>query len=170
MVLERVKGGWICRCDCGNKTFAGTSSLRFARKRSCGCLVNEQRVRAGKANFLGEGIAARNALIAHYRKRAERKRREFLLTDEQCDQLFKGNCHYCGKNPECVRGSWSSSYVYNTIDRKDNGQGYSIENCVSSCMDCNRSKRDKSYASFMESLNGDNGGTESKNKETGTGN
>ena len=31
------QAGWICRCDCGQETFASTGYLRGCRKKSCGC-------------------------------------------------------------------------------------------------------------------------------------
>lgn len=32
---------WICRCDCGNTTIAGSGKLKTGHTKSCGCLVSE---------------------------------------------------------------------------------------------------------------------------------
>jgi len=40
---------WICKCDCGNKTTAATSSLTTGHTKSCGCLSLEKaKNRTGK--------------------------------------------------------------------------------------------------------------------------
>ncbi len=36
------KARWICKCDCGNETTAGTTELRKGSVSSCGCLRREQ--------------------------------------------------------------------------------------------------------------------------------
>ena len=44
-VLEKssLKSGtsylWLCKCDCGNETYATLASLRSGHKKSCGCLL-----------------------------------------------------------------------------------------------------------------------------------
>lgn len=57
--------------------------------------------------------------------------KEFTLTMEQAEVLFKGPCHYCGDKFEELIG----------IDRVDNNIGYLIENCVSCCKECNFMKQ-----------------------------
>ena len=32
---------WLCQCDCGEKTYAGTNELNSGKKKSCGCLRTE---------------------------------------------------------------------------------------------------------------------------------
>ncbi len=41
-VLESVKGGWLCRCDCGNAVTVTGSHLREGRVVSCGCYHAER--------------------------------------------------------------------------------------------------------------------------------
>src|SRR5437016_4681468 len=95
--------------------------------------------------FKGDGVSARNDLIASYKKSARKRGLPFELTIEQCDALFKGNCHYCGAKPSLVYKNPFTRYVYNTIDRKDSKYGYDEHNCVSACWDCNQKKHTKSY-------------------------
>lgn len=41
---------WKCICDCGNETTLPSTALISGNTRSCGCLLNEARVVAGRAN------------------------------------------------------------------------------------------------------------------------
>ena len=47
VVLDQVRPDargnkvWVCRCDCGKKTFASAAVLTNGRKQSCGCLKKE---------------------------------------------------------------------------------------------------------------------------------
>lgn len=66
---------------------------------------------------------------------------EALLTFEQfLDFIRQDRCRYCS-----VKVEWSvcslarSGYGYH-LDRKDNAQGYSVENCVVCCWSCNQTK------------------------------
>ncbi|MGJ4945153.1 HNH endonuclease signature motif containing protein [Bradyrhizobium sp. HKCCYLS1011] len=48
-----------------------------------------------------------------------------------------------------MTGKFKSQYVCNGIDRKDNGQGYTIENCVPCCSVCNHAKHTMGYEQFI---------------------
>ena len=104
-------------------------------------------------------------LFKRYKRDAVRKRRialSFNITYEQFESLIKGNCYYCGEVPKNVfvwnerdtrSGKiYTSSCLYNGIDRLDNDKGYLIENCVSCCTACNRFKGSKSLAELYDEL------------------
>ena len=64
-------------------------------------------------------------------------------------------CHYCGIREGDFIRIWGKFYGGKTrgkrleIDRKDNGKGYTVENCVLSCPICNNAKSDKfTYEEF----------------------
>ena len=63
-----------------------------------------------------------------YKYNAKKRDKIFCLSYEEFLLLIKGKCFYCG----------SDEHV--GIDRKDNKIGYTIENSVSCCWDCNRLK------------------------------
>lgn len=63
-----------------------------------------------------------------YRARARQKGREFSLTFEEFSLMLSSICYYCG------------SSVKIGIDRKDNSQGYLIDNSTPCCWRCNRGK------------------------------
>jgi hypothetical protein len=78
-----------------------------------------------------------------YRRGAQKRGFEFTLTIEQFRVLTSGNCRYCGGSPGTVFRNYrefNGAYVYNGIDRLDNAQGYTPDNCVTCCKICNQMK------------------------------
>lgn len=82
--------------------------------------------------------------------------RKFTISGERKknlrEKLYKRDgytCRYCGIKEEDFLPIWG--YFYNNknrgpkleIDRKDNNQGYSEQNCVLACPICNNAKSDK---------------------------
>jgi hypothetical protein len=58
-------------------------------------------------------------------------------------------CHYCGSPLKWPRRGITKGVGHN-LDRKDSSQGYSPENCVVSCGECNRIKSSKySYEQML---------------------
>lgn len=41
-VISNAKGGWLCRCDCGNEKVVRTQCLKVGTAKSCGCLKAEK--------------------------------------------------------------------------------------------------------------------------------
>lgn len=76
-----------------------------------------------------------------YKKRAEKKQLAFLLSKEQFYKYQMSPCYYCGKE--------SSTTHINGVDRKDNGKGYTEDNCVTCCSFCNYLKRDVNDHDFI---------------------
>jgi len=72
---------------------------------------------------------------------AQRRNLIFALTQEQCEQLLLGNCHYCGvPSTEFRNRKDRSTAGINGIDRVDNTRGYVVDNVVSCCKTCNYAK------------------------------
>lgn len=64
---------------------------------------------------------------------AKRRNLEWNIPKETYFQLIKMNCHYC------------SFFLNETgigLDRKDNTKGYTVDNVVPCCKDCNRTRSD----------------------------
>lgn len=76
-----------------------------------------------------------------YLRRACLKDLEFELTQANFDTLRAGICFYCHKV--------NTSSHQNGIDRKDNSQGYTLNNCVTCCRECNQMKSDMSAEEFI---------------------
>lgn len=71
-----------------------------------------------------------------YTNKAKARNTPFLLTRKAFERLvLSPNCYYCGEEGKNKTGLIG-------IDRKDNSQGYTENNCVPCCKECNRRKLD----------------------------
>lgn len=135
---------WRCECECGNQIETCSTNLRTGNTKSCGCL---QRERVGKNSHLYSG----GLLQAEYRRQisgARRRSLEFNLSVSELEILFTSNCFYCKSAPkEDNRG-----LVRNGVDRMDNAEGYTVDNCVACCKVCNRLKGAMSADCFIEHI------------------
>lgn len=141
---EYHEANWVCKCSCGNETIVYGSSLRSGKTKSCGCIP--------RWNKLPEGEASFNNLYKVYLLSAAKRNLEFALTKEQVRKLTKENCHYCGSKPLGLHKAThriNGNYIYNGIDRIDNNKGYTIDNVVACCQDCNYAKGTKTRKEFL---------------------
>jgi hypothetical protein len=147
---------WSCECDCGNIVDVRSDSLLGGNTRSCGCLREEASRRnvekAIEAKIKYDNLAI-GAAYSATRTHAERRDIEFGLTYEEYKAIIQQDCHYCSA-PARLRGYVRSDgsdfrFYGNTIDRKDNDEGYYVWNCVAACPRCNQSKQDRSYEAFV---------------------
>lgn len=121
---------WNCKCDCGNEIIVSTNSLNSKTTGSCGCYSRD-------LNRLPSGQAELNRIISSYKSNAINRGLKWELSLEEAVNLFKGNCYYCNSNP------------LNGIDRVDNNQGYTLDNCVPCCKICNMMKKDLTINEFI---------------------
>ena len=136
---------WECVCDCGNKCIVSGVNLRTGNTTSCGC-YNLEKIK--ESNTLSSDEAVVYHKYSGYKYRAERKGWVFELTIPQFSALLLSDCHYCGIKPQpfVLR---THSLDINGIDRKNSDIGYTIDNCVPCCADCNFLKRDIPYNNFI---------------------
>ena len=140
---------WKCRCDCGRIKKARSSRLKSGATKNCGCQRPERRnpseyisLDSGESNF--------RLVYGDYLYSAQRRGLVFELTESHAHRLFSSPCHYCGIPPQAERNNCNGgAFTYNGIDRKDNDKGYTLDNCVPCCADCNYKKSTDSYAHFM---------------------
>lgn len=84
-----------------------------------------------------------STVINGLKRGASRRNLEWSLTDDQTKELISSTCFYCGISPtESVRG-------FLGIDRIDNFIGYTYDNCVACCWDCNRAKNIMEQTRFL---------------------
>lgn len=144
---------WICQCECGERIVVRGANLRSGNSKSCGCLkagrAAQQAVELSKSNRLPKGEAALNHLFAIYKKNARRRGYKFNLSQDEFRGLVIQPCSYCGRPPSSVVEVNDSSLIYTGIDRTNNEEGYSIDNCIPCCKICNRAKRGMPYEEFM---------------------
>ncbi len=142
----------MCQCECGQIKGIMESSLRNGDTKSCGCLQREFSATLNPA--IPNGGSARNTLYKNYQASAYRKKLQFELSKYEFWELTVQLCHYCGKEPiQKINNKYSGgAYIYNGIDRKNNKLGYTKDNCVPCCKNCNTLKRDMSYQGFIDCL------------------
>jgi hypothetical protein len=136
---------WLCKCDCGKETITASSNLKNGTVVSCGCYSR-------KIHSLPNGEAAKNDLLGSYKRNAKNRNLSFELSKEEFLELTKQNCFYCGKEPSTIRKNNSNNgdYIYNGIDRIDSSKGYTKENTVSCCSQCNMFKNKYLQSDFFE--------------------
>lgn len=149
---KSIKHYVVVRCECGSEPReVEISTLLSGRSQSCGCLHREIKQKP-------PGRAALTYILHTYKKAARNRNLEFDLSREQFADLVFSNCHYCGREPDKTTENRSQAIKQNVnghikwsgVDRKDNSVGYTPENCVAACTQCNMAKRDTSYNDFIE--------------------
>lgn len=146
-VLEFSKKGnrgrtyWKCICDCGNITVVSTDDLRSGHSKSCGCLQREK-IRGNTNRRKGFGESSVNTLYYKYKQNANNRGKIFELSKDEFICITGKQCFYCGKHPSSVFTSknFFGEYIYNGVDRFINSIGYTIENSVPCCAECNFAK------------------------------
>ncbi len=118
--------GWLCQCICGNERVIASNNLKRGLTKSCGC-------EAKKRPF--------EWLFLKMMRSSTREKRKCDLTYEQFLEFTQiVQCSYC-RFPikwTCHSSKGEPSGYY--LDRKDNNIGYTKDNCIVCCGDCNHIK------------------------------
>lgn len=121
---------WICRCDCGNMVTIKSSAVKRGDTKSCGCTHQD-------AN---KGLPYGWILTRLKHRTMLRDQQISLSYDELLEFVAIKECHYCDApiawSAYSHRQHKSISQKCN-LDRIDNAQGYSKNNCVVCCSACN---------------------------------
>lgn len=138
-VIERAKkpgtkagnAQWLCLCDCGKKTIVYSYCLTSGATKSCGCL---------KAQHLAS-VAHKGGRITHggchsrlYSIWQGMKNRCYNKNQQRYEYYGGRGITICDEwlHDFTSFRDWATSHGYRddlTIDRIDNDQGYSPENC-----------------------------------------
>lgn len=136
-------------CICGLTVTRRADSIIRGGVKSCGCLTKEM---SRQGHILPNNQAAINKFYKSYKGGAKKRRLEFNLSIKDFEILIFKNCHYCGTKPLTSKMKRSKTEYYtlirNGIDRTDSKEGYSIDNCVPCCPQCNYAKSDLSLEKF----------------------
>lgn len=144
---KRGRTRWLCRCSCGGETIVYGCHLRDGHTKSCGCFKKET---TGGQNKLTSGLASMHAVIKDYKDNAKTRGYDFNLTEEQFKELTQQECYYCGAKPRQMSKTkkYNGIYIYNGLDRVDNTKGYSLQNVVPCCKQCNWAKSNLTLQEF----------------------
>jgi hypothetical protein len=138
--LETISPNWRCswwvHCDCGVEKAVLGGSLRSGRTRSCGCELRKKMLAFNHDARLRPYEGLYNLFV-----------RAAIIVDKGLsityDDFFEftktPNCHYCSTPIKWI-GEYSAKGTRYNLDRKDSHQGYTKENCVVCCTDCNFAK------------------------------
>lgn len=135
---------WLCQCDCGNKKVIKGSYLKIGRTKSCGCSTTNRLKKS-------PGFVSFNHKFNLYKTTAKRRKIKFQLELNDFIRITSQSCFYCGDIPKTYNvydyTKCASKETYekgqisiNGIDRIDSKVGYTVENCVPCCMNCNYAK------------------------------
>jgi hypothetical protein len=128
---------WLCKCDCGKIVERDGSQMRYGHQKSCGCWGAKRRPFESRYN----------ELVYHARLRQIPCS---LTYEEYLSFVDTKTCHYCENLIQ-----WSPYRVGNTVrhnlDRIDNFAGYSLDNCLVCCYDCNVTRGNRfTYDEFIQ--------------------
>lgn len=139
---------YSCKCDCGVVKKVLSASLRRGKVKSCGCLLKES---VRERPRLPPGESSFRDLFRSYKNHAKQLNLPFELDMDFFRDITKQDCFYCGVNPlQIWRASKSATtYIYNGLDRVNNGVGYIDNNVVPSCHKCNQAKRAMTFDEFI---------------------
>lgn len=155
MSKKRKKPCYFVKCDCGSPIKSILKSTLLDKRHpvsSCGCLVKE------KAGFVSDREIALKKLLYikmkdRHVKTLKKSLKEFINFEDFCVRIEEP-CYYCGKTKSSYLKDRSSNFVlyYNGLDRIDSSKGYSLNNTVSCCKNCNIAKNDLSIDEFINHI------------------
>jgi len=150
----RMPSGWKrmikCQCKCGRINEVQLNNLIKRTGQRCrNCAARLKNIKEHS------GIVNKKCLYGAYRSKAKKRNMVFDLSFEYFVDLATRRCFYCNIEPSNfyeLRYSQGHrkgelrcgpGFYYNGIDRVDSQKGYTLENCVSCCFDCNYAKETK---------------------------
>lgn len=142
---------WLCKCECGTERIISGGNLKGGKSKSCGCL-QKQIVFEKNSLPIGESSGL-NVLYKNYINSANARHLVFCLSKDDFEKLTKQNCRYCGIEPRQIKKPTNGNvgiYIYNGIDRIDSKKGYTVDNCVPCCGNCNYAKKRMTEEEFKE--------------------
>jgi hypothetical protein len=154
---------WNLSCDCGVEFQSRHCNIMKGIVNSCGCAVRVRGSKTGLANRrFSPYEVSWNHKYCQYRGAAKTRGLAWNLSFTQARGLMSQPCFYCGAAPEAgsfvkyrrrlVTASEEQQGIIfaNGIDRKDNTNGYSVDNCVSCCTACNLAKGTRTLEDFLK--------------------
>lgn len=146
------------RCDCGEISIVRVRA--FVKNQALRCRKCRAKVHSEGLDWSNPGITGMRSRLAIYKNQAKSRGLLWCLSEEMFKQLISQSCFYCGVAPHLTSISSCNetsskrlgygAYTYNGLDRKNNILGYTEDNTVSACKDCNVAKGTKTFFEFRE--------------------
>jgi hypothetical protein len=139
---KRNEQCWLCVCDCGTKRVHRSAPLLQNKTLQCKeCFYLSRR----------KQYSAELRLFSTYKTSAKVRKLNIELTFEQFRSIIGRDCWYCGSKPSKRFFSKRrlSSLLCSGVDRKNNTDGYTLENSLPCCWECNERKRATNYDYFI---------------------
>jgi hypothetical protein len=131
---------YLCRCECGKeKLVKYCGGIKQLDSASCGCKSGLTKYKRLKGPV--ELLKKYSSRYSGYKTEAKKRNYSFELTYEQFCTFMDKNCFYCNSPPSNRCKYNYLEIVHSGIDRVDNTKGYSLDNCVSCCKNCNSIKK-----------------------------
>lgn len=132
-----------CKCVCGKEREIIYTQVLNGTLMSCGCKRSNGKLRKGESGL--------REVYKRYKNNASQRDLDFNLSIEEFETLTQKKCHYCGCEPKSSisKKRRNGVFFYNGIDRVNNLLGYSKENCVTCCSECNFRKLDYELPKFL---------------------
>ena len=151
-----------CVCDCGNEKLVPLTYLKRGQITSCGCRLLEtsaDNLRLAHTKLFDNGVWEKDPRTASAKKAWRNSYADEDISFEEFMTLSQQNCFYCGAIPANICSAYgdrnsifrqeNGDFIYNGLDRVDNTRGHSKDNVVPCCIDCNKSKLDRSQEEFL---------------------
>lgn len=143
---------WICKCECGKIAYV-RSKKHLEKRIACQSCTASIRSALKHSSIPHYGYKKRK--YKEYKDGANKRHLDFELTESEFFNLITSPCVYCGKKPELKTSQYAvkadiEPLTSNGVDRLDSSKGYTVDNSVSCCSDCNYGKHRKSKQEFLE--------------------
>lgn len=148
---SRKRSFYECLCICGKLFVSRADHIRSGLCKSCGCISVQL---TAAAHVLPNNRGAINDVYRGYKSNARNRNLSFCLTPNEFEFLIFKDCFYCGTLPATRTWKVDKAVPYslscNGIDRLNSNLGYSIDNCVPCCPQCNFAKSNLSLEDFRK--------------------
>lgn len=168
LVLENVgkindRHRWLCLCDCGEHKIISSNNLSSGKSNSCGCLRVESSRKLGKSSKLED---RQHKILNEEYVRIKRRHKKFggdIFPFDYYYNLVNANCYYCGieyskEIMDNFKYKGNEVFVSDTIvkingvDRVNSSIGYTKDNTVTCCKECNTMKLDSTQSQFYSRI------------------
>lgn len=154
---------WFAKCKCGADIEITSRSIKNQSVPSCGCKRPLNKGRCKKSPL----ERTLNKYYSDYVYRAKKSNLKWEIDEFTFNKLVRSHCEYCGiepcrsiniydrkrfknvKSKESKKRHEKGIAIVNGIDRIDSDEGYTRENVVSCCQDCNYGKYTKTPEQFL---------------------